>query len=331
MQSICATCGKPFTANNPKNGPKPEYCGRKCWPSSTGRHDKRVPDERSCKRCSNTFSRKERGGSRAAFCSDICLKAHQRERRAEIHGFRPFKRSCNECGLPIRGGQYCEQHRSARTKQCVECDQQFVGSSKIKYCSDECRWLKRKVKRKVEQVDIAPAVALDWTQCPVCDTWVAKRGRKYCSGQCRNRAGNAKSQGVDIKRKCNTCGVNLRTLKRRLCDDCRNESLREQRRKLRHLRKHISRAQHFGVRWERFDPREIFERDRWRCGICHEKVDKRLSGDHPRGATLDHIIPLSWRIWEHGHTRANSRCAHRDCNTNRGNRIADGEQLALVG
>lgn len=325
MQFICVTCSEPFVGNNPNNGPKPSYCGRKCWPSSARPHRRLVADQRNCKRCGHLFSRAQRGGSRAEFCSGQCLKDHQLDRQLKLHGPR-IKRLCRDCAVPIRQGTHCDEHRNSHMKQCARCDENFTGSPSTRYCSDDCRW----AKRKVDKVDLAQAVELDWNQCPVCDKWVGKRGRTYCSDQCRNRAGNAKKQGVDIKRKCNNCDVALSTIKRRLCDDCRDESAKKQRRNLRHLRKHISRAKHFGVRWERFDPQEIFERDRWRCGICKKKVDKRLKGDHPMGATLDHIIPLSWRIWEHGHTRVNTRCSHRTCNTKRGNR-SNGEQLALVG
>ena len=38
---------------------------------------------------------------------------------------------------------------------------------------------------------------------------------------------------------------------------------------------------------------EIAERDGFRCGLCRRKVNMRLSGMHPKGPTIDHIIPLS--------------------------------------
>lgn len=79
---------------------------------------------------------------------------------------------------------------------------------------------------------------------------------------------------------------------------------------------------------EVFDHREIFERDRWRCGICGRRVDRRLQHPHPRSASLDHIVPLSEDPT--GHTRANVRLAHLDCNVRRSNK-GGGEQLLLFG
>lgn len=64
------------------------------------------------------------------------------------------------------------------------------------------------------------------------------------------------------------------------------------------------------VEVERFAALEIYERDKWVCGICQEVI---TLGDE----SLDHIKPVS----KGGpHTRANVRAAHRVCNRNRGNR-----------
>lgn len=78
---------------------------------------------------------------------------------------------------------------------------------------------------------------------------------------------------------------------------------------------------------EKFDAAEVYERDRWRCGICRRKVDKSLAWPHPMSPSLDHIVPLSL---DGEHTRANTRLAHLNCNVTRGNRMG-AEQLALIG
>jgi 5-methylcytosine-specific restriction endonuclease McrA len=87
------------------------------------------------------------------------------------------------------------------------------------------------------------------------------------------------------------------------------------------------RARKAGSTVEKFTSREIFERDGWRCGICRRKVNADLRWPDPLSASLDHIVPLSL---DGGHTRANVRLAHLDCNVKRGNRI-ESEQLALIG
>ena len=87
------------------------------------------------------------------------------------------------------------------------------------------------------------------------------------------------------------------------------------------------RASKRGATAEKFTPLEIFERDDWQCGICKRKVNRNLSYPHPKSASLDHIEPLSLGG---DHSRANTRLAHLDCNTQRGNR-GGGEQLSLIG
>lgn len=65
----------------------------------------------------------------------------------------------------------------------------------------------------------------------------------------------------------------------------------------------------------RFD---VFEADRWTCGICGIAVDARMPPMSPLGPTLDHIIPLA-RGGEH--VRSNVRLAHRICNMREGGRL----------
>lgn len=42
-----------------------------------------------------------------------------------------------------------------------------------------------------------------------------------------------------------------------------------------------------------YKDRDIFERDRWMCGICGKRVNKRLKHPDPLSASIDHILPLS--------------------------------------
>jgi 5-methylcytosine-specific restriction endonuclease McrA len=86
------------------------------------------------------------------------------------------------------------------------------------------------------------------------------------------------------------------------------------------------RARKFGVAYEPVDKRKVFTRDNWRCGICREKVDKRLRWPHQMAASLDHVVPLSRGG---SHTYANTQCAHSRCNSAKSNG-GHGEQLALI-
>jgi 5-methylcytosine-specific restriction endonuclease McrA len=90
---------------------------------------------------------------------------------------------------------------------------------------------------------------------------------------------------------------------------------------------HHGRARRYGVEYERIDKRRVFARDKWQCGLCGARVDRRLAWPHPLSATLDHIVPMSCGG---PHTYANVQLAHLSCNSAKSNR-GGGEQLALVG
>lgn len=70
---------------------------------------------------------------------------------------------------------------------------------------------------------------------------------------------------------------------------------------------------------EDFTREEIFDRDRWVCGICEKPIDQALSYPDPMSASLDHVIPLA-RGGEH--SRANAQAAHLRCNVRKGDRVA---------
>lgn len=74
---------------------------------------------------------------------------------------------------------------------------------------------------------------------------------------------------------------------------------------------HRRRALKKKTKTEKFSSFDIFDRDRWVCGLCHKKVDRLLKWPDPMSASLDHIVPLS----KGGtHTRDNVQIAHLICN-----------------
>lgn len=78
---------------------------------------------------------------------------------------------------------------------------------------------------------------------------------------------------------------------------------------------------------ELIDRDAVGERDGWRCGICRRGVDRTLAYPDPMSASLDHIVPLSLGG---EHRLTNVRISHLTCNTARGNRADDVQEL-LVG
>jgi 5-methylcytosine-specific restriction endonuclease McrA len=74
-----------------------------------------------------------------------------------------------------------------------------------------------------------------------------------------------------------------------------------------------------------FDPQMVFQRDRWKCGICRKKIDRELKYPDPMSVSLDHIVPVSLGG---PHTPANTRASHLRCNLQRN--AAPQEELQLV-
>lgn len=94
-----------------------------------------------------------------------------------------------------------------------------------------------------------------------------------------------------------------------------------------HDRGHRKRARKYGVHYEYINPRTIYIRDNWRCGLCRRRVDSALTYPHPMSASLDHLVPMS-RGGDH--SPVNVQCSHLKCNLDKGY-AGGGEQLALVG
>lgn len=74
------------------------------------------------------------------------------------------------------------------------------------------------------------------------------------------------------------------------------------------------------------EPRIVYNRDKWRCRLCGEKINPALRYPNPMRASLDHVIPISRGG---SHTYANTQAAHLQCNVKKNNG-GSGEQLALL-
>lgn len=110
-------------------------------------------------------------------------------------------------------------------------------------------------------------------------------------------------------RLCRDCGVEV-ARPQWLCPECKVAVL------VRHGRRgsgegHYRRAQSAGVEYVHIERRKVCERDGWRCGICHRKIDPTLTYPHLRSASLDHIVPISRGG---SHILLNVQAAHWGCN-----------------
>jgi len=242
-------------------------------------------------------------------------------------------RTCQTCGVklpprkpgPGRIRHFCSpecsyrsrhpRKNSKRLRTCVVCGIEYRYSySAQRACGRVCgRFLCSK------------PIEIDWRQCHCGDWFVANRRTVHCKKPPRVYR---PTTGLIRTRPCVHCGELITYVQKhgagqRKCEACAVLLDREDQRRSHHR----VRARKRGVGYEVFQPREIHERDGWRCQLCGLPVLPDKPPLHPRYPTLDHIVPLSLGG---PHSRANVQCACRGCNIAKGT-DAMGEQLRLIG
>lgn len=268
------------------------------------------------------------------------------------------KRTCRHCGANIPSGAHkrriycsksCGRKSTYRRKypewhlvgggpcsHCAETIPTRPGSVEPDYCSPECRRdaararAKANYERTKDQVNAesrarsAARRAAITKVCPQCgEPFTPERSLKqrYCSKRClgaatRDSAGTECSE-TDCGRPVRAKGLCNMHYKRVLRAEGRMNDVNwnERRRAAWKARYALTRG---APDAEKFDYREIYERDGWVCGICSEPVDPDLAWPDPMSVSLDHVIPVS----RGGrHVRENAQCAHLTCNVRKLDRV----------
>lgn len=269
----------------------------------------------SCCVCGDLVSRSGRGPA-PKYCGEhqprpkcpTCEKVFARKGRETSCNSCSSANSCRSCGGEAQGGDrgrtspYCAPcHPRPR---CLGCDRRTANAGGG-YCS-----------------------SCIGVVCPTCETRFFPDGtnRKFCSRECRYR------QGTDFRpgpAPCAECGSEFHQGSsayrfcsarcRRRADKRRNTWVRnnwDDKAKARAKERRARQEGKLGARVERFSPAEIYERDRWTCGICKRPVDHRTEYPDPLSPSIDHVVPLSLGG---DHTRENVQCAHLVCNLSKGN------------
>jgi len=179
-----------------------------------------------------------------------------------------------------------------RLLTCEECGDEFAfraNGKPAKRCSEACR---RAANARRSRKARGDGVWID--RRPAKGPWSGVRTCRYCTEDFEARSPIASVCYAD---KCQA---------RKHADRCRPYTAQR-------------RATLRDAESELFDPREVFDRDEWTCGLCFEDVDPALVYPDPRSASLDHIQPLARGG---SHTRENTQLAHLLCNTVKGARVA---------
>lgn len=139
--------------------------------------------------------------------------------------------------------------------------------------------------------------------CPWCDgefdTSIVNK--KYCTVICGSAARTARAKAGGYYERCPVKG-------------CRGRGYCAKHR----LAGYLARALRWGVEYEYIEPRQVFIRDGWVCGLCAQSVDRARKHPDLLCASLDHVLPMSLGG---GHLWDNVQCSHLICNIRKGNRI----------
>lgn len=165
--------------------------------------------------------------------------------------------------------------------------------------------------------------------CAVCGRMLAIATTSRVSPVCRPcRAEKRNADGIGERPPpvvpCIGCGTlvdrgkNVRSDLVR-CVPCRRRAISEVNR-----RKNTARRRTKAGRFSVFD---VGDRDGWRCHLCRKAVNSALSGMHPRGPTIDHLVPVSLGGED---VLSNVSLAHRECNVRRGVNRAPAQLLLAI-
>ncbi len=329
---VCPQCGTTFTTSHPRK----KWCSKPC--TTLGN---RVAQ--SAKKAKNY------GPRPCSQCGDA---------------FTPTRSDSQWCSLPcMRRAKYTPSVERNALVTCLYCEQSFVPRRSDRlYCSTLCQVRYRKA---VPRVRLCDGCGIDVTSlgvrirlCPSCKAARVQGHRQRNNQRPRYRPDGTLKQWVIHSLNCQACGDAFRSrsasakacgntcfewmrkhpgVPRRLTRACltcqRQFTTSTMARKycatrcLRAAHKARRRARMAGVEHVPIIPADIFERDRWICGLCHRRIPKRLKAPHPMSASLDHIVPIA----DGGdHVPTNVHASHLRCNLSK-NRRGGGEQLMLIG
>jgi hypothetical protein len=338
----CQVCGQPVKYKDAM------YCSRACRYTVSKVKVKTNPEPHPCLRCGEPVIRAT---------TKYCAKCNPKAKIIRpcilcgktIEG-RGDKYCSPECYRKDKGAELAKHlvaspkdiagHAIGEVKQCYvckRCGKEFVPKAKERtvYCSRECSYADwsawQGVTEKQERRPKIEPKPIDAFVCNECGETIKgdDATKSYCSRECllehNRRLGRMKMAQAKplIERTCRHCGKKFTStygLKRvAYCSvDCCNHHSRA-------ISRRYRRAIERGVGSERIDPLIVYERDGWRCGICGELVDKKLTYPDRASATLDHVLPLA----KGGtHTYDNVQIAHAQCNSIKRDRYQ--EEVAIT-
>jgi hypothetical protein len=304
LTSYCKGCLAVRRAETRKRHPRPK-----------------APDLRYCAVCKKPYSRSDAGG-KTKYCSDDCFR-RRRESSAIIE-----LRTCVglDCGKTFEASSYrqgrkyyCSLECYLQTKSrknalrvvaCRFCDQPFTRAERgalVMFCSDDCKKAKRKADKRIATKRCAARSVRD--TCDSCGLWFQRQVDSQITTCQPCRKGKPSKHGLATTYSNRGCR----------CRECTTAITQEGlRNKYKRVAagvpldvNHRARARRYGVENEYINKLQVFERDAWICGLCHQPVDREARWPAWQSPSLDHIVPLALGG---PHSYENVQCAHLGCN-----------------
>ena len=250
----------------------------------------------SCLVCSGVFVARRSDAKACSRCNNGSVTIKLRSKQilaAQLAG-------CIDCGMPHR------RHRSSHNR-CVSCS--------------EARNQKRRLAR------MSKTIATQAAGCDDCGKPHRRHRSRYnrcvsCS-EARNQKRRLARMSKTIATQaagCIDCGKPYRRHRSRhnRCVSC-SKVYNAERARQKTRKRRLTLVGDYTLQ-------QIGDRDGWRCHLCSNRVRADLSGMHPQGPTIDHLIPVSCGGSD---DPVNVALAHRECNVKRSNRGP--AQLRLIG
>lgn len=316
-QGVCKFCSCEFIHKN-RRGPQSSYCSKACQgKASRGQHPQ-LP----CEECGKSIV-----GIARRFCDDNCRrKAHEKR-------LRSHPGTCRNCGtafIGTKGQIVCTQSckPAAAMLACKQCGKGFRrhekgGGSRSVFCSLVCEKgfrAERKANR-IKRIAAERIASIREVTCQRCGALFSTqhRDKLYCSEACSYEAQKdysrkrSRERFVPVKpsiiKECAAClRFFLADKKRVTCSEiCKEQHVKNQ--NIEHNIRRIFRQN--GCEAEPYSRIQVLKRDKWRCGICGRKVNRKAKFPADDSASIDHVIPLA-----KGGADAewNVQCAHFGCN-----------------
>ena len=218
----------------------------------------------------------------------------------------------------ILDAAYVRPPRPTITLTCLHCATTVTRKAQRyefgKYCSRPCAYAGRAVTRAAKAAEEKARKQVEQAQ------------RKAERDEARAIARKAKEEAIPVFYCQACCGQFTKaTPWTRFCgDDCKKDYQKITRRAANknsmsyQINKRISkakrRARDRGA--DRIDPIAVFDRDEWKCYICHTPTPSSMRGSYaPNAPELEHVVSL---VEGGTHTWSNVACSCRACNTAKG-------------